>query len=98
MEDTLSPDKRIVVEEDNVEALISYFKKHYPSLSESNKAEIKKKKHVNKVRLASFNSVGMRTRAQKKVYQFKHIQEKEIKKKNKHKMQFKPSLLCFSHL
>jgi hypothetical protein len=68
MEDTLSPDKRIEVEEDNVEALISDFEKHYPCLSESAKAEKKKKKHVNKVRPTSFNSAGMRTRAQKSNY------------------------------
>lgn len=65
MEDTISSDKRIEAEEDNVEALISDFEKHYPSLSESTKAEKKKKKHVHKVRPASFNSPGMRTRAQK---------------------------------
>ena len=53
------------MEEDNVEALISDFEKHYPSLSESTKAEKKKKQLVNKVRPASFHSAGMRTRVQK---------------------------------
>jgi len=52
------------VEEDSVEAIVSDFEQHYPNLSESTKAE-KKKKHVNKVKPASFNSAGMRTRAQK---------------------------------
>ncbi|AET01167.1 hypothetical protein MTR_8g005930 [Medicago truncatula] len=61
IEDTLSHDKRLDVEEDNDEALISNFEQHYPSLYESTKAERKKKKHVNKVRFASFNSVGMTT-------------------------------------
>ena len=53
------------VEEDNAEAIVSDFEQHYPSLSESTKAEKKKKKHVSKVKPASFNSAGMRTRAQK---------------------------------
>jgi hypothetical protein len=53
------------VEEDNDEAIVSDFEQHYPSLSESTKAEKKKKKHVSKVKPASFNSAGMRTRAQK---------------------------------
>jgi hypothetical protein len=50
---------------DNAEATISDFEQHYPSLSESTKAEEKKKKQVNKEKSASFNSAGMRTRAQK---------------------------------
>jgi len=45
------------------------FEQHCPSLSYRNKAERKKKKknkkHVNKVKPSSFNSAGMRTRAQK---------------------------------
>ena len=52
------------VEDDNDEAIVSDFEQHNPSLSESTKAE-KKKKHVSKVKPASFNSAGMRTRAQK---------------------------------
>ena len=46
------------MEEDSVEAIVSNFEQHYPNLSESTKAE-KKKKHANKVKLASFNSVGI---------------------------------------
>jgi len=65
MEDTISHDNRIEAEEDKVESLISDFEKHYPSLSDSSKAEKKKKKHMHKARPASFNSAGMRTRAQK---------------------------------
>ena len=61
---TLSHDKSLEVEEDSVEAIVSNFEQHYPNLSESTKAE-KKKTHVNKVKPASFNSAGMRTRAQK---------------------------------
>jgi len=61
IEDTLRHDERLEVE-DHVED----FKQHYPSLSESTKAERKKKKQqVNKVKPSSFNSAGMRTRAQK---------------------------------
>jgi len=45
--------------------IVSDFEQQYPSLYESTKAEKKKKKHVNKVKPASFNSAGMRTRAQK---------------------------------
>jgi len=52
MEDNLSHDQRLEMED-------------YPSLSESTKAEKKKKKHVNKVKPSNFNSAGMRTRAQK---------------------------------
>jgi hypothetical protein len=53
MEDTLSLDKRLEM-------------KDYPSLSESTKADRKKKKkQVNKVKPSSFNSAGMRTRVQK---------------------------------
>ncbi|KEH22611.1 DUF4283 domain protein [Medicago truncatula] len=55
IEDTISHDKRLEMED-------------YPSLSESTKTEIKKKKkkkQVNKVIPSSFNSAGMRTRAQK---------------------------------
>jgi len=51
-EDTLNHDQRLEMED-------------YPSLSESTKAERKKKKQVNKVKPSSFNSTGMRTRAQK---------------------------------
>jgi len=51
--------------EDNDEAIPSTFEHHYPSLSESTKAERKQKKHVNKVKPSSFNSVEMRTLAQK---------------------------------
>jgi hypothetical protein len=47
---------------DCAEATILDFEQHYPSISESTKAERKKKKQVNKV---SFNSAIMRTRAQK---------------------------------
>jgi len=54
-----------VEEEDNDEAITSIFEQHYPSMSESTKAERKQKKHVNKVKPTSFNSVEMRTRAQK---------------------------------
>ena len=57
MEDTLN--------HDNAEATISNFKQHYPSLSESTKAERKKKKQVNKEKSSSFNSAGMRTSAKK---------------------------------
>ena len=53
------------VEEDIAEAIVSDFEQHYPSLFESTKAEKKKKKHVIKVKPGSFNSAGMRTRAQK---------------------------------
>jgi len=52
MEDTLSHDQRLGMED-------------YPSLSKSIKAERKKKKQMNKVKPSSFNSAGMRTRAQK---------------------------------
>ena len=65
MEDTISLDKRTEAEEGKVGSLISDFEKHCPSLSESYKAEKKKKKHVHKARPTSFNSAGMRTRAQK---------------------------------
>jgi len=44
------------------------FEQHYPSLSESNKVERKKKKQMNKVKPSNFNSVGMRTRAQKSFF------------------------------
>jgi hypothetical protein len=54
-----------VVEEDNDETITSIFEQHYPSLSESTKADKKQKKQVNKVKPNSFNSAGMRTRAQK---------------------------------
>jgi hypothetical protein len=54
-----------VAEEDNNEALTSVFVQHYPSLSKSTKAEKKKKKQLNKVKPNSFNSAGMRTRAEK---------------------------------
>jgi len=64
MEDTLSPDKRLEVQ-NCVEATLSDFEQHYPSLSESTKAEKKKKKQMNKMKPTSFNSAGMRTRAQK---------------------------------
>ena len=60
LEDTLSHDERLAVEDHDGD-----FEQHYPSLSESNKAERKKKKQVNKVKPSSFNSAGMRTRAQK---------------------------------
>jgi len=53
------------VEEDNDEAVTSIFEQHYPSLPESTKADKKQKKQVNKVKPTSFNSAGMRTRAQK---------------------------------
>lgn len=59
----LSHDKSHEVEEDSVEAVVSDFEQHYPNLSKSTKAE-KKKKHVNKVKSASFNSARMKTRAQ----------------------------------
>jgi len=52
MEVTLSHNKRLEMED-------------YPSLSESTKAERKKKKQMNKVKSSSFNSAGMSTRAQK---------------------------------
>ncbi|RHN78239.1 hypothetical protein MtrunA17_Chr1g0163341 [Medicago truncatula] len=52
MEDTLSHDKRLEMED-------------FPSLSESTKTEKKKKKQVNKVMPFSFNSAEMRTRAEK---------------------------------
>jgi len=52
MEDTLSHDQRLEMED-------------YPSLSESPMTERKKNKQVNKVKPSSFNSAGMRTRAQK---------------------------------
>lgn len=54
-----------VEEEDNDEAITSTFEQHYPSLSESTKADKKQKKQVNKVKPTRFNSAGMRTRAQK---------------------------------
>ena len=54
-----------VEEEDNDEVITSIFEQHYPSMSESTKAERKQKKQVNKVKPTSFNSAGMRTRAQK---------------------------------
>jgi len=54
-----------VEEEDNDETITSIFEQHYPSLSQSTKAERKQKKQVNKVKPTSFNSAGMRTRAQK---------------------------------
>jgi hypothetical protein len=54
-----------VVEEDSDEVIISIFEQHHPSLSESTKAERKQKKQANKVKPTSFNSAGMRTRAQK---------------------------------
>jgi hypothetical protein len=54
-----------VEEEDNDEATPSIFEQNYPSLSESTKAERKQKKQVNKVKPTSFNSAGMRSRAQK---------------------------------
>jgi len=65
MEETLSHDKRLEMEEDNAEANVSDFEQHYPCLSESTKAQKKKKKHVNKMKPASFNSAGRRTCAQK---------------------------------
>jgi len=46
-------------------SIVSYFEHHYPSLSKSTKEEKNEKKYVSKVKSASFNSVGMRTRAQK---------------------------------
>ena len=52
VEDTLSHDQRLEMED-------------FLSLSESAKAERKKKTQVNKVKPSSFNSAGMRTRAQK---------------------------------
>jgi len=52
IEDATSHDKRLEMED-------------YPSLSESTNTERKKKKHVNIVMPSSFNSVEMRTRAQK---------------------------------
>jgi len=54
-----------VEEEGNDEAIPSIFEQHYPSLSESTKAERKQKKLVNKVKPTSFNSAEMRTRVQK---------------------------------
>ena len=64
-EDTLSHDKKLEVE-DHVEATLSDFEQHYPSLSESTKAERKKKKkQVNKVKSFNFNSAGMGICAQK---------------------------------
>ena len=51
VEDTLSHDQRLEMED-------------FLSLSESAKAERKKKTQVNKVKPSSFNSAGMRTRAQ----------------------------------
>jgi len=46
-----------VEEEGNDEAIPSIVEQHYPSLSESTKAERKPKKLVNKVKPTSFNSV-----------------------------------------
>jgi len=63
MKDTLSHDKRLEVE-NYAEATLSDFEQHYPSLSESTKAERKKKKQMNKIKPTSFNSARMRTRAQ----------------------------------
>jgi len=51
------------VEEDNAETIVSDFEHPYPSLSESIKAE-KKKKHVSKVMHVNFNLAGTRTCAQ----------------------------------
>jgi hypothetical protein len=65
MEDTLSHGKRLEVD-DHVDATLSDFKQHYPCISESTKAARKKKKQENKVKPSSFNSAGMRTRAQKR--------------------------------
>lgn len=55
------------VEEDNTKAIVSDFEQYYPSLYESTNAE-KKKKHMSKVKPASFNLARMRTRAQKATF------------------------------
>ena len=65
MEDTLSHDKRVEVDDHVDSIILSESEQHYPSLYESTKAARKKKKQENKVKSSSFNSAGMRTRAQK---------------------------------
>jgi hypothetical protein len=63
--DEIEEEVEDTLKHDNAESTISNFEQHYPCLSESNKAEIKKKKQVKKEKPTSFNSAGMRTRAQK---------------------------------
>lgn len=64
MDESLNHDKWLEVEEDNAKAIETDFKQHHPILSESTKEVLKKKKkHQNKVKPASFNSAGMKTRA-----------------------------------